>query len=287
MSGSSRETSDYPIRGALDVPSDDIRDCLNEAFSDYLIKFPAFDAAGWKYFLSRQGCELALSRVGVQGTRVVAFALVTVRDTKRWRVAVMGARPAARGTGIAGRLLDDVIARAAASGKRSVELEVFAQNERAFRLYRSRGLNPACALLGFEGVIGHAGNMHDVQNVTLAEAAEWADALERQSAGALPWQVCGDAIRALPAQASCWRLDEAQMVWIEAPGTITVQSLLDRNTNYVGAAKLLAALRASCPDTTLRAPQLQADHGPALAFRQNGWREMELSQRLMISGSLL
>ena len=77
------------------------------------------------------------------------------------------------------------------------------------------------------------------------------------------------------------------MVWLEAPGTITVQSLLDRHADYAGATKLLEALRAAYPEAILRAPQLQAEHGPAVAFRKCGWQPMELSQWLMISGCLL
>lgn len=277
---------DFHVVQANAVPADHVRDCLNEAFSDYLIRLPKFDETGWQAFLYRQGCDLSLSRVGLDGDRVMAFALVTPRDAERWRVAVMGARPESRGTGIAARLLDDLISRAAENRLRTVELEVFAQNERAFRLYRSRDLTPSCALYGFEGVVGQCPPLHPYQTATLEEAASWALAFEGQSANALPWQVCGDAISRFPAQAFCWRLDDAQLVWLEAPGTITVQSLLDRNEEYSGAAKLLQALRATYPEAILRAPQLHSEHGPALAFRQNGWQQMELNQLLMKSGGL-
>ena len=105
---------------ATSVKSDAIRDCLNEAFSDYLIRMPTFEADSWPSFLHRQGVDLSLSRVGVREEKVEAFSLVTPRGTDRWRVAVMGARLAARGTGIAPRLLDETMSAAQSRGLRKI-----------------------------------------------------------------------------------------------------------------------------------------------------------------------
>lgn len=263
------------------VSVDAIRDCLNESFSDYLIKFPTFDHTAWLLFLQRQGCDLALSRVGVRDDVVIAFSLVTRRSVDVWRIAVMGARPAARGTGIAPRLLDETIASAARHDVRSVELEAFAQNERAVRLYRSRGMSPTCALYGFDGVIGIVAALHDVREVSIEVGARWAIAMERETGQELPWQVCGDAILRLPGEPTCWRLDEAQLVFTEAPGTVAVMSLLDRDPAYRNGARLLTTLRASFPESILRVSQSQAENGPALAFRHAGWQQMDLYQWLI------
>lgn len=270
------------IAPATSVDSDAIRDCLNEAFSDYLIRMPTFEAGSWPSFLHRQGVDLALSRVGVRHDKVEAFSLVTSRGTDRWRVAVMGARLAARGTGIAPRLLDETMSDAQSRGLRSVELEVFAQNERAFRLYQSRGMNPATGLHGFEAPAGRQGANIPVTAVTHQAAARRANEIEAGADKPLPWQVCGDAILRMPGVPHCWQHETAQVVFTELTGLVQVLSLLDSSPDYRNAGALLAALRATHADDVLRAPQLQAEHGPAQAFRSAGWMQAPLYQHLMV-----
>jgi GNAT superfamily N-acetyltransferase len=273
---------DVRVAPATSVPSDDIRDCLNEAFSDYLIRMPNFEADSWPGFLHRQGVDLSLSRVGVQSEHVVAFSLVCPRSATAWRVAVMGARPSARGSGIAPRLLDETIAEAQSRGLRSIELEVFAQNERAFRLYQSRGLQPATALRGFDGSERCRSAMKPVVSVTHQEAARRARDIEASSETPLAWQVCGDAIERLPYVPHCWQFGTAQIVFAEMTGLVMVMSLLDGSPDYRAAADLLGSLRATYREAFLRAPQLHSDHGAAHAFRICGWGEVPLYQNLMI-----
>ncbi len=264
------------------VESDKIRDCLNEAFSDYLFRMPTLDADGWRGFLTRQGVDLSLSRVGVREDRVEAFALVMARDSASWRIAVMGARPDLRGSGLAPRLLDETLEDARSRGLSTVELEVFAQNERAFRLYVSRGMKPVSSLFGYEAVAGSPGFDVPVQPVTLDQARLRAEEIERASALRLPWQVGPAAINRLPGTAQCWQHGSAQVVYSEMTGLIHIQSLLDSSTDYQCAEKLLGALRAAFPEAVLRAPQLQAEHGAAQAFRSAQWTEAALFQYLMV-----
>lgn len=273
--------ANFELLSAALMPTEDIRDCLNESFSDYLISLPKFDDAGWQMFLRRQGIDLSLSLVGVRDNRVMSFSLVSPRGIDRWRIAVMGARPIARGTGIAARLLDETIAAAARLDLRGVELEVFAQNARALRLYQSRGFVALCALHGYEAVAGTRGGQHQVSPVSVDEAACWALAFERDHATSLPWQVGGDALRAVPGSPVCLRLEGAQIVYSEATGAVTVLSLLDLDPEYRAAVALLDMLRASFPEAILRAPQLQAQHGPAIAFLKAGWVQHGLYQLLM------
>lgn len=263
------------------VEPEKIRDCLNEAFSDYLIRMPALDADGWRGFLTRQGVDLSLSRVGLRQNRVEAFALVMARDHASWRIAVMGVRPDLRGTGLAPRLLDETLDEARSRGLSSVELEVFAQNERAFRLYVSRGMKPVSSLFGYEAVAGSPGFDTPVQSVTLDQARLRAEEIERASALLLPWQVGPAAISRLPGTARCWQHGSAQVVFSEMTGLIHIHSLLDSSTDHHCAVKLLGALRAAFPEAVIRAPQLQAEHGAAQAFRSAQWTEAALFQYLM------
>jgi GNAT superfamily N-acetyltransferase len=193
------------IAPAASVPTDGIRDCLNEAFSDYLIRLPRFEQDSWGSFLHRQGVDIGLSRVGLTGDRVISFALVTPRSADCWRVAVMGARPEARGTGIAPRLLDETIADAQSRKLSSVELEVFAQNTRALRLYQSRGMTLASELKAFDATVTSRRAMLPVTSVTHDAAVRRAREIEAGSSAKLPWQVCGDAILRLPGVPHCWQ----------------------------------------------------------------------------------
>lgn len=270
------------IAAATSVSPDAIRECLNEAFSDYLIHMPRLDADGWGHFLSRQGVDLGLSRVGVTDDLVISFALVTPRSNDRWRIAVMGARPEARGTGIAPRLLDETIAEAQVRGLRSIELEVFEQNARARRLYESRGMKPATVLKAFDAMASSRRSLRPVTEVSHAKAVQRASEIEAGSGPYLPWQVCSEAIRRLPGAPRCWQSGSAQVVFTEMTGLVVIQSLLDSSPDYASATDLLAALRASYPEAALRAPQLHAENGAARAFRSAGWVEAELFQKLML-----
>jgi len=270
------------IASAASVPADAVRDCLNEAFSDYLIRLPHFEPDSWSSFLHRQGVDTALSRVALVGDRVISFALVTPRSSERWRVTVMGARPETRGSGIAPRLLDETIADAKSRRLRSVELEVFAQNTRALRLYESRGMTPVSVLRGFDATASSRRAMQSVRSVTQDAAARRANEIEAGSGVYLPWQVCGDAIRRLPGVPQCWQSGSAQLVFIEMTGRVLIQSLLDSDPDYARAVGLLATLRDTYPDAALIAPQLQAERGAAVVFRTAGWLQSELYQNLMV-----
>jgi ribosomal protein S18 acetylase RimI-like enzyme len=270
---------------ADEVPAAALIDAFNAAFADYLLRFPPLDDEGWRQFVARQGADLALGRVALRAGEVVAFLLVTPRAARRSRIAVMGARPAERGSGVAARLLDDAIGAARQRGERSVELEVFAQNPRALALYRSRGFEAVCALHGFvsEPAPGAAAEPKGLDAVTRDDAVRWLAEAEAADAGRWPWQVGSAAVASALGDVNCWRLGQAQLIFRAAPGEgpVAVVSLIDRGPTQAGAAALLAALRAGYPTRTLQAPQLQRDDGPALAFDAAGWTRLPLHQLLL------
>ena len=270
----------FDVVRAATLPAEALCDAFNVAFANYVVTFPTLDVEAWRATTARQGCDLALSLAACRDGRVAAFSLITPRGGGITRIATMGARPDARGSGIAGALLDQSLDEARARGDGLAELEVFAQNERAFRLYRSRGFQPVCTLAGFEAN-GLAGQDAPVSEVARENGVQWAQAFERDARGALPWQVSAGAIAAAPAVQRIWRLGGAQVAWLEGADTITVMSVLDHDTAYADAARLLGALAHRFPKHKLRAPQLQREVGPADAFERAGWTRSPLFQYLM------
>jgi len=266
------------VTSAAEAQSGALREAFNASFADYLIRFPTLDDEGWRTFVTRQGIDLSLSFAATQGSDVVAFAMITPRPGARTRIAVMGARPEARGTGIAKRLLDDAVSAALARGDRWIELEAFAQNVRAVALYRSRAFEPVTALYGFiasqrEGLAQDA----DVREASREDASRFAAAIDRDDPTLLPWQVGGEAILALPGNVRAWRYGAGQMVFQDSD-PITVISLLERGEGHGDSLRLIAALRHVFPERELRAPQLHREEGPARAFDEAGWTRQELHQ---------
>lgn len=270
----------FDVVRAATLPAEALCDAFNAAFANYVVTFPTLDVEAWRATVARQGCDLSLSLAACRDGRVAAFSLITPRGGGITRIATMGARPEARGTGVAGSLLDQALGQARARGDALAELEVFAQNERAFRLYRSRGFQPACTLAGFEAT-GLAGADAPFNEVSREDGVQWAQAFERDERGALPWQVSAGAIACAPGTQRVWRLGGAQVAWLEGSDTITVMSVLDRAAAYADAARLLGALAHQFSTHKLRAPQLHREVGPADAFERAGWTRSPLFQYLM------
>ncbi|MFO1341029.1 MAG: GNAT family N-acetyltransferase [Burkholderiaceae bacterium] len=263
------------------------------AFADYLIGPFQLALAQWPGFLARQGVDLGLSRgaVGPDGT-LRAFALVAPRpEIGRWRLATMGAVPAARGSGAAAALLDDLVARATAAGLDTLELEAFTANERALRLYRGRGFEVVQALVGHERAadtpprpstpstsVGPAA----IAEPTLAEAWAWLADAERRIAD-LPLQVTGRALASSPVPLQAWRLGGAQLVFGAGPAerSITLHSLVDPQPAQADAEALVAALCARWPGHAQRVPPLQRDDLGGRALARLGFAPAPLHQWLM------
>lgn len=270
---------------AGDVPAADLHAAFAAAFADYL--HGPFDLSfeQWPAFTARQCVDLAASRVARLGGAIHAFALVAPRPERRsWRLATMGAVPAARGSGAAAALLDDFIARARAAGQAEVELECFAQNERAVRLYRGRGFEPVHELHGYSGAPGELrgdGAQHPVESVTLEDAFAWLEAAGPRLGG-LPLQVTPACLRALPVALRAWRSGRAQLIAAEtAPGRLSIQSLVDEDAAQRSAQGLAAHLIAQFPGHAIDVPQLQREDLGGQALERAGLRRLPLHQLLM------
>lgn len=301
------------VRGD-EVAPETLHAAFIRAFSDYLIGPFQVPIAQWPMFLARQGVDLPLSRVALDAAGApLAFAFVAPRPVSgRWRLATMGATPAARGSGAAPALLDDVVARAAASGLRAVELEVFAQNDRARRLYEGRGFTRIHDLFGYlaeprtltrdEGTdspgVPEAAEAIDAPTaVTLPQALAWLDAVERRLPD-LPLQVTAAMLRH-GQDYLAWQLGQgglsgrdgeiggdgdgearAQVVFSLPDKTVLLHSLIAPRD--ADARALLRALATAYPDRRVRVPQLQREDLGGAALRALGAAPQPLHQQLMV-----
>ena len=274
---------------AANVPPAALCAAFNAAFADYLIGPSHLPETQWPSFLRRQGVDLALSSVALapgDAAKVLAFALVgrfTDRFGLRTRVATMGARREARGTGIAPQLLEHVSEQAHARGDAALELEVFAQNTVALRLYRAQAFTPVCELYGYESSPVSPGDWPPTQppfQVTLEGAAAW---LRAHAAPDLPYQVSASALDATatpPQQA--WRTGDAQLVFTARDSVhVSIASLFDASQAQVDAQLLLRSLRRQYPAATVRVPQLQRVDLGGRALEATGFQRLPLHQLLM------
>ena len=231
------------------------------AFSDYLVGPFALALEQWPRFLARQGVDLGLSRALVRGGAIQAFALVAPRIT-RWRLAGMGAVPTARGSGAAPRLLDDFMTRARLAGMAAVELEVFAQNERARKLYEGRGFESLHELHAWQAPAPDGEPRPVPDSVALIgreQAFAWIarEALPRLPD--LPMQVTPAALAASAAQLQAWQAGSAVLVFAEtAPDLLTISSLIDWQAAQGDALMLLRALRSAHPGHRIVVPACSA-----------------------------
>jgi GNAT superfamily N-acetyltransferase len=253
------------------------------AFADYLVGPFQMTLEQFPSFIGRQGVDLARSRVAVRDGAIEAFAFVCPRpEVGRWRLGVMGALPAARGGGAAPALLDDFIVRARGEGLPHAELECFAGNERALRLYRSRGFEVVCPLNGWKpaGAPAHvdapAGTVREVDRVA---AFAWLGEANQRIAW-LPFPLTDRSLSAQPRPLTFWRCGRAQLAFSVVEGTpAQIHSLVDLDPSQRDAEVLARAVRTAHADVF--APPILRDDLGGDALCRAGFALHGMSQVLM------
>jgi ribosomal protein S18 acetylase RimI-like enzyme len=270
------------VTSAAQWPAEALREAFNDAFSDYVAGAPELAPAAWPDFLNRQGIDLEASLVAVEDDRIVAFSHVAPLPDGRTRLATMGARREARGSGAARELLALTIARSRERGDRWIELEVFAQNPRAVALYRSHGFEAVVELYGFERAAGIAPTAigdGPIEIVEIADALRWLDAA---AIDALPWQVGAQAMARYATPPEAWRHGRAQLLFnLRGEQRVVVASLVDLDAQQRDARVLLRALAQMHPQAVLVKPQLQRLDLGGEAMHAEGWQRLALHQQLM------
>jgi len=272
----------FEISAATDLAPADLHAANLAAFADYIAGPMHLPFDQWPSLIARQGIDLARSRVAVRDGAIMSYAYVCPRpDVGRGRLAILGALPAARGTGAAPALIDDFLARAKAEGMGHAELECFAANERALRLYRSRGFEVVCALNGWKAPDepAPADVARDLRAVTREAALAWVDDAGRR----IDWLPFQNTSRCLSAQVrplTFWQRGRAQLAFSAVAGTQTlVHSVIDLDPALGDAQALAEALRAAHPGTF--APPIFRDDLGGEALRRAGWAPHDLNQVLM------
>jgi ribosomal protein S18 acetylase RimI-like enzyme len=273
------------IESAASIEPQAVHAVLTAAFADYLIGPFTQPFAAWPAFLGSQAVDLAESRVMRVDGEPGAFALVAPRrELGIWRLAVMGAAPAARRTGAAPALLDDLIERAAGRGMKMVELECFAQNERALRLYRGRGFEPVAELLGYQRdrdqPLVETVAAREPVGVSMEEACTWLDDASRKR-GDLPLQVTGVSLRARTVPLHAMRLGSAQVVSTKTSEAVTIASLVDLDERQTDAQALVESLVRQHPRHRFAVPQHQRHDAGGAALERAGFARLPLHQFLM------
>jgi len=278
--------SDFAFVAADAVEPADLHAAFRAAFADYLAGPFELPLEAWPTFFARQAIDLSLSRVALRDGRPLAFAFVAPRPLgRRWRLGTMGAVPEARGSGAAPALLDDFVARAAQAGQVAVELECFARNERALRLYKSRRFVARHELTGWtlaEGAPMPAATGAAPREVDRASAFAWLDAAERRI-GELPLQTCTPVLAASLRPLRFFQRGSAQLVWSDTgEGAIQVHSLVDSANTQADAQALVAAMRATRPGGAVSVPAIQRDDLCGNALERLGFERQELHQLMML-----
>lgn len=256
--------------------------CFSAAFDGYLAGSIVMDAATLPRFIARQGADLSLSRCVVDSTGALAGLCFVGEFARRRRIGGMGVVAGARGTGAAGLLLRQVIDEARTDGLDAVELEVFARNEPAVRLYRAHGFAELAPLWGFERAPGAAPPAEVApKRIAARRAGRW---LRARGHPDLPYQVSGHALVHADPASTLWRIGRGLIQFAElAPQRLSIGLLNDLDPAQHDARRLLGALIAAHPAHTLRVPQLMRDDVAGAALRAMGFQPLPLHQLQMRS----
>ncbi len=187
----------FEIVPAAEIPLAEQAVIANAAFANYVGGWTEMDASSLARFLLAQGTDLFYSRFVRTPDGLAGFGYIN-RTGNVLRLSGMALVPAARGTGAAGYLLEQLFADAQANGDVTMILEVIEQNPRAVAFYRRHGFRELTRLVGWRRAPGEAANdggTNSLEEVSLLEALCQSSAREYPE---ISWPICRYAIAKVP-----------------------------------------------------------------------------------------
>lgn len=133
------ETTAVPLEAAM---TEAVREAHNDAFRDHR-NYSPIEADAWAHWMAGPTTRLELSRVVLDGERVVAYELTSENVPGVAHVELVGTRREARGRGLGRQVLVAGLRAAKEAGMRTSELEVDSTSPTsADQLYLSAGYRP-------------------------------------------------------------------------------------------------------------------------------------------------
>ncbi len=257
---------------AADLTIEELAAAMNAVYQGYVM--PVQVDGGWMAnHIASNDVRLDASPVWREGNAVASMALVGIRGERAW-IGGFGIAPEWRGQRLAGPLLDETLAAAAAAGARRVQLEVITTNAAAIRVYERGGFRVTRELGVYQRDAATSPGS-EADDVVPANPASILADRERLGGQPLAWQ--REAAVATPAPASVALVGPAHaprayVVWRAGPRGVQIADLGGTEAGALSAVLGAAAGRcAGQPMALLNEPL----DGPITdALRASGWREV-------------
>jgi len=272
MTESPPELAPFTVTSAMPWSLPALSRAFAQSFEEYLVHI-ADDPLGFSQRIRSEQIDIASSLVAVADDEVIGVALIARRGDVA-RVAALGVVPAWRGQQVGAALLRAALDAARARGERQMMLEVFEQNERAVRLYRSLGFEAQRRLVGYERPAGggEAGPLVDEPVTVVA----------REVAGMtnVPWQLDVPSVLASSPQARAVRSGPALALIGVAPDRVVLRAVVvpEDQRGQGHATRLLRALAAEYADRTWVIPQVVPEDWGHRWFIRNDFEVQALNQ---------
>jgi GNAT superfamily N-acetyltransferase len=261
-------TTELIARPVLNFTSIQVTEAMNRSFEEYLVPM-VFTPASFERRFRGEHLDAEASKLWFQGDELVGVVFIARRGWTS-RVAAMGVVQEARGKQFGRQMLQTAIDEAAARGDKTMLLEVFADNERARRLYERLGFRNERELFSFRHVPTPKSppveTSHQLQEVDPSEVARLVmlDGDPNSS-----WMYAPESLVAAASPTRAFVLDEKAYVMLrqEAERTLLLTVLVRPEYRRQGRGReLLHVVEAAFPEKPLMISMLPS--GPLYSFLQ-------------------
>ncbi len=271
------ETQQLTFGSLLEFSLNEITDIFQRCFEGYLVPI-ALTPVLKTGRLRRDSTDLTRSFVILSGGEPVSMAFLAPRYD-RMRLAGMGVVASARGQGVGRAAVAEFLRRSREAGCREAVLEVFEQNEAAFKLYSSFGFAVSQRLYGYS----RAGTQPMPAPIQLAEtsARDYVRAVSA-SEDSLPWFHESEQAALISLPTRCWTLDGTSLAIFSPPspgGTLVLQGFYtraDARRQGKGSA-LISAIEQHFAPARWMLPQIFPEAVEPF-WLANGFERMPLNQ---------